>query len=49
MAIHDIFDRAQKKKKIKIKKNKKKKKQKETKFFYMIANMFFRRCESYMM
>ena len=41
--MHDIFVCAQKEKK------KKKKKQKESKYFYMIASVFSRRCESYMM
>ena len=40
--MHDIIDCAQKKKK------KEKEKAKETKFFYMIASVFSRRCESYM-
>ena len=41
--MHDIFVCAQKEKK------KKNKKQKESKYFYMIASVFSRRCESYMM
>ena len=40
--MHDIFDCAQQKKR------KNEKRQKETICFYMIASMFSRKCESYM-
>ena len=43
MPMHNIFDCAQKKKK-----KKRKKRQKEIICVYMIASMFSRKCESYM-
>ena len=46
--MYDFFDCAQEKGK-KKKKSKEKEMQKESKFFYMIASVFSRRCESYMM
>ena len=45
--MQDIFNCTEKKKK--KEKEKEKKKQKYSKYFYMIASVFFRRCKSYMM
>ena len=47
--MHDIFHCAQMKNSKENEWKKKKKKQKETKCFYMIASMFSRRCESYIL
>ena len=46
--MYDIFDCAQKEKEKKKAKSKKQK-AKEPKWFYMIASVFYRRCECYIM